>query len=367
MTAEPTVTSVKVQTRTVPTDLPEADGTLAWDSTTVVIVEVQAGDMVGLGWTYTAAAAAHVIDQVLSPVVVGHSALDPPGLNEAMGRAVRNIGRTGLVAAAISAVDIATWDLKARLLGQSVVGLIASTDDPIAIYGSGGFTTYDDDQTTRQVEGWLADAGVRQVKIKIGESWGARVERDLARAELVRDLIGDRELFVDANGGYSIGQAKRVGRALDDLGVTWFEEPVSSDDLDGLRLLRRHVVADVAAGEYGDSPAYFRRMLAAQAVDCLQIDVTRCGGITAFIRSAAIAAAQNMAVSAHCAPHLHASFVAAVPNLRHVEYFHDHARIEEEIVFAGAEKPRNGHLKSRRDCVGHGMSLRAGSSAADRG
>jgi L-alanine-DL-glutamate epimerase-like enolase superfamily enzyme len=358
VTGDPTVATVSARAHKVPTDSPEADGTLEWDSTTVVCVEIRAADRCGLGWTYTTAGAVGVIDDLLSSAVVGRSAMDPPGANAAMSRAVRNVGRVGVAAAAISAVDVALWDLKARLLELPLATLLGRVHDDVEVYGSGGFTTYDDDQTARQVEGWIEDAGVNRVKIKIGESWGSRIERDLARVGFVRDLIGDRELFVDANGGYSIGQAKRIGRILDDNGVTWFEEPVSSDDLDGLRLLRDQLSADVAAGEYGDCPAYFRRMLSAGAVDCLQIDVTRCGGVTDFMRVASLAAAHGIQVSGHCAPHLHASFAAAVPNLRHVEYFHDHARIEERILFAGAEPPKNGRLAPRAGCAGHGMSLR---------
>jgi L-alanine-DL-glutamate epimerase-like enolase superfamily enzyme len=357
MTTDPSLTEVVAHARTIPTDAPEADGTLSWDSTTVVVVEARAAATTGFGWTYSAGATASLVNDVLADVAVGRSALDPPGVNEAMTRAIRNIGRGGVAAAAISAVDIACWDLKARLLGVSLAGLLGRVNDGVAIYGSGGFTTYDDEQTARQVEGWL-EAGVRAVKIKIGESWGSNVDRDLARVEFVLGLIEDRALFVDANGGYSIGQARWVGRALDDLGVRWFEEPVTTDDLAGLRLMRHSVTADVAAGEYGDGPAYFQRMLAADAVDCLQIDVTRCGGITDFMRAAALAAARGLEVSGHCAPHLHASFATAVPNLRHVEYFHDHARIEEQLVFAGAQPPHAGRLTPNLDGVGHGFELR---------
>jgi L-alanine-DL-glutamate epimerase-like enolase superfamily enzyme len=363
MTHSGLIESVQVSAYTIPTDGPEADGTLAWDSTTVVVAAVGSSGHEGLGWTYGAAAATAVINDLLAPVVTGRSAVDPRGANEAMARAVRNVGRPGIAASAISALDIALWDLHGKLLDVPLHRLLGGEARPIPVYGSGGFTTYDDQQTTDQVTDWIERCGVRAAKIKIGESWGSRPERDLARVELVRDLLGDRALFVDANGGYSVGQAIRLGRRYDELGVTWFEEPVSSDDLAGLHEVRRALDADVAAGEYGYDLPYFARMTAAGAVDCLQIDVTRCGGITDFLRAASLAAANGLDVSAHCAPHLHAAFAGIAPNLRHIEYFHDHTRIEEQLLFDGAEAARNGCLRPAVDRAGHGLSLRSADSA----
>ncbi|HWA67034.1 MAG TPA: enolase C-terminal domain-like protein [Mycobacteriales bacterium] len=353
-----TVDAVDAAAYRVPTDSPEADGTLSWDATTVVVVTAAAGGVTGLGWTYAGSAAAGVVEDMLGPVVAGRSAFDPRGANAAMSRAVRNVGRDGVAGTAISAVDVAVWDLQARLLGVPLHRLLGGSGEPVEVYGSGGFTTYDDEQTTRQITDWLERCGVEAVKIKVGESWGSREGRDLERARLVRRLIGDeRGLFVDANGGYSVGQAVRMAHRYDDLGVSWFEEPVTSDDLAGLRRVRNAALADVAAGEYGYDLPYFARMVDASAVDCLQIDATRCGGVTEFLRAAAVAAAHCLDVSAHCAPHLHAAFVGVVPNIRHIEYFHDHCRVEEELLFDGAAAARDGHLRPS-DAPGHGVSLR---------
>ncbi|MGH3764483.1 MAG: enolase C-terminal domain-like protein [Pseudonocardiaceae bacterium] len=236
--------------------------------------------------------------------------------------------------------------------------LVGRCRDTVPVYGSGGFTTYDDATTRAQLNQWTHELGIPRVKIKIGESWGSREPRDLARVALVRETVGAGvEVYVDANGGYTRKQAVRVGRALAEAGVTWFEEPVSSDDLAGLREVRDQCSADVTAGEYGYDLVYFARMVAAQAVDCLQIDVTRCGGITEFLRAAAVAAAHNLQVSGHCAPTLHAHVALGVPNLRHLEYFHDHARIE-DLLFDGALSPRAGVLRPDPDRPGLGLSLR---------
>jgi L-alanine-DL-glutamate epimerase-like enolase superfamily enzyme len=343
----------------VPTDAPEADGTLAWDKTTLVLVTARAGGQQGIGWSYTAAAAAPVVTGILSPVVAGRSALDVAGASEAMTRALRNVGRPGIGAMALSAADIALWDLKARLLGCAVATLLGRAREKVPVYGSGGFTTYDETRTREQLAGWVEKDRIPRVKIKIGESWGSNEARDLARVALAREVIGpDTELYVDANGGYSTGQAVRMAGQMDDFGVTWFEEPVSCQDLAGLAVIRQQVRPDVAAGEYSWTLADSARLLEAGAVDCLQLDVTRCGGITEFLRGAALAAAHNVQVSGHCAPNLHAPVAAAVPNLRHLEYFHDHQRIE-RMFFDGALDPRGGVLAPDPGRAGLGLELRS--------
>jgi L-alanine-DL-glutamate epimerase-like enolase superfamily enzyme len=352
------VTAVETAVYVIPTDEPEADGTLTWDKTTMVLVRARAGGEQGLGWSYASAAAQTVITELLADVVTGRDAFDIAGMAEAMARQVRNIGRPGVAATAISAVDIALWDLKARLLGQPLAGLLGSARQDVPVYGSGGFTSYDDARTRQQLSEWVDKEGIPRVKIKIGESWGRNERRDLARAELAREVIGpDAELYVDANGGYSTGQAVRVADELAAIGVSWFEEPVSSQDLAGLAAVRQQVRPDVAAGEYSWSLADSARLIEAGAVDCLQLDVTRCGGVTEFIRGAALAAANHLQVSGHCAPNLHAHVGAAVPNLRHVEYFHDHQRIE-RLFFDGALDPAGGALRPDPDRPGHGLTHR---------
>jgi L-alanine-DL-glutamate epimerase-like enolase superfamily enzyme len=275
-----------------------------------------------------------------------------------MARAVRNIGRGGVAATAISAVDIALWDLKARVLGLPLTALLGPLGQDVPIYGSGGFTSYDEQQTRQQLRGWVEEDRIPRVKIKIGEGWGHHERRDLERVALARKVIGpDAELFVDANGAYTTGQAVRVADEMAGYGVTWFEEPVSSENLAGLAAVRSQVLPDVAAGEYSWSLADSVRLIDAGAVDCLQLDVTRCGGITGFLRGAALAAGHCLQVSAHCAPNLHAHVGAATQNLRHVEYFHDHQRIE-RLLFEGTLDPLGGVLSPDPGQPGLGLELR---------
>jgi L-alanine-DL-glutamate epimerase-like enolase superfamily enzyme len=366
MTDAPTISSLECQVFVVPTDQPEADGTLSWDKTTIVTVELRAGDATGLGWTYASASCRPLIEDVLARRVIGSDPMDIAGTTEQMVIACRNLGRPGVVACAISAVDIALWDLKARLLGVSLAHLFGVAHKHVPIYGSGGFVTYDDERTRAQLENWL-DLGARAAKIKIGEDWGNNVDRDLERTRLSRSVIGDDvELFVDANGGYRAKQAIRVGHELiEDCDIRWFEEPVSSDDLAGLKECREQLRCDIAAGEYGFDEPYFSRMVHADAIDCLQIDVTRCGGYSTFQRASAIAFGHGLQVSAHCAPHLHAPIAAATVNCRHIEYFHDHVRTD-HLLFDGLPAVTDGNIEANASSLGHGISLKTGEAARFR-
>ncbi len=338
-----------------PTEQPEEDGTFGWQATTAVAVRLTAAGATGLGWTYSSAAAAGLVEDQLAEVVRSRDALDVASGWSAMHRAVRNIGNRGLAMQAISAVDIAWWDLKAQLLDVRLTGLLGRCRDAVPVYGSGGFTNLTDEQLADQVAGWSA-AGCRLMKIKIGQHWGTDPDRDLARVRRLRELAGpDVQLMVDANGGYSIGQARRIGHRLDDDGVIWFEEPVSSDDLAGLAELRGWLRCDVAAGEYIADVYEAARLL--PVVDCLQLDVTRCGGYTGWLRAADLALAHNRQVSGHCAPALHAPVAAAVPHLRHIEWFADHARLEPLLV-DGCPPVRDGAMQLVNDRPGHGMTLR---------
>jgi L-alanine-DL-glutamate epimerase-like enolase superfamily enzyme len=354
------ITQLDVSAFTIPTDFPEADGTLEWDSTTIVIVEIHAGGQVGLGFTYGDIVAARLIDRKLSQLILGRDALATTGCWMAMLHAVRNLGRPGVASHAIAAVDTALWDLKAKLFDVPLISLLGNNRPEIPVYGSGGFTSYSIDQLQAQLAGW-AERGIRMMKIKVG----SKPEEDVDRVKAARAAIGPRlELFVDANGAYSRKQAVGFAEQFAQHGVTWFEEPVSSDDLEGLVLMRDHAPdgMDIAAGEYGYDSTYFRRMLQAEAVDVIQADATRAAGITGFLAVAALADAFHVPLSAHAAPSIHAPVCCAVPAARHVEYFHDHVRIE-QMLFDGALQPVNGSLHPDLSRPGLGLELKRANAA----
>lgn len=350
----PPINSVKVKVLTFPTDAPEADGTIAWDSTTMVLAEVEAGGQTGIGYTYGAPAVGNVIEDKLSGVLKGRNAFDIPAVWIAMVGAVRNIGWRGVCACAVSATDVALWDLKAKLLGLPLYHLLGAARASVPIYGSGGFTSYSIERLQEQLGGWVEEDGCRWVKMKIGSDPGG----DLKRVEAARRAIGKATLLIDANGAYDRKQALEF--AYKAAGVGWFEEPVSSDDLEGLALLRDRAPEgmEIAAGEYGYDPFYFRRMLEAQAVDVLQADATRCGGVTGFLKAASIAEAFSIPLSAHTAPAVHLHVCCAAPRLRHLEWFHDHVRIE-SAIFDGAPKARDGVIAPDPGRPGIGLEFKS--------
>ena len=351
----PAIDAIDVACYEIPTDSPEADGTLAWDSTTWVVVEIRAGDQSGTGYTYADRATAELIRSHLSKRLIGANPIDTPARWITLTRHIRGSGRPGVSSMAISAVDVALWDLKGKLLKTSVLNLLGAAREEIEAYGSGGFTSYTDDQLRNQFSNW-AKEGIRAVKMKIG----THPDQDLHRVQVARDAIGPNvRLFVDANGAYSRKQALDFAERFRDLDVVWFEEPVSSDDLDGLRLLRDRAPAgmDIAAGEYGYDAFYFRRMLQHQAVDVMQADGTRCGGVTGFLFAAGVVEGFGYPLSAHTAPSLHAHVACAIPRASNVEYFHDHARIESRFL-EGAIIARNGMLRPDRSRPGFGWEVR---------
>ena len=340
---------------TVPTSTPEADGTLAWDKTTIVVVRAEAGGVGSLGYAYADVAAAQLIDSLLKAAVLQLPATCVKSAWQAMVRAIRNLGRPGICSMAIAAVDTALWDLKARLLGTSLASLLGAARAEIPVYGSGGFTSYSIAQLQSQLRNWAGE-DIPAVKMKVG----TRPEEDLQRVAAARDAIGPRvKLMVDANGAYSRKQALEKAQAFRDLDVAWFEEPVSSDDLEGLRLIRDQAPPgmEIAAGEYGYHALYFRRMLESGAVDVLQADATRCAGVTGFLQTDGLCQGFQLPLSAHTAPTLHAHLCCAVLSARDVEYFHDHIRIE-QMFFDGALVTRGGKLRPDLTRPGLGLELK---------
>ncbi len=348
------VDDLAVSAYTVPTSSPESDGTFEWDKTTLVLVEARSGGTIGIGYTYADLATAALIEHELKHRVEGIDAFSPADAYVVTTRAVRNLGRPGVASMGISAVDTALWDLKARLLDIPLVTLAGGVRNAIDAYGSGGFTSYTNEQLREQFSCWV-DEGFRAVKMKIG----THPDDDPGRVEAAREAIGTADLYVDANGAYTRKQALAFAEEFAGLGVTWFEEPVSSDDLPGLRLLRNQGPAgmDIAAGEYGYTPEYFRRMLEAEAVDVLQADATRCGGVTGFLKAAELCDAFGMPLSAHTAPSLHGHLGCIASRACNVEYFHDHARIE-QMFFDGALGGQGGRLCPDQAAPGFGLTFK---------
>lgn len=347
--------SIGVSAYTVPTDYPESDGTLQWKKTTLVLVELETEGIQGLGYTYANVSTAHLISNTLAEEVLSLDYINIPLAWHKMVHRIRNLGRPGIASMAIAAVDNALWDLKAKVLRLPLANLLGPIRACVPVYGSGGFTSYNKEQLQAQLSGWCK-AGMRMVKIKIGRD----AKEDVFRVRNAREAIGSQvELFVDANGAYSRKEALKMAEIFADDGVSWFEEPISSDDLSGLKLLTERVPAgmEVTAGEYGYDLSYFKNMLQAGAVDVLQADASRCAGITGFLEVAALCKAFKIPLSSHCCPALHLHAALSLPHLRHLEYFHDHVRIE-YMLFDGVPEVKNGCLYPDLSRTGMGLSLK---------
>lgn len=349
------VVDLRVTCCTIPTETEECDGTYCWNKTTLVVVELAAGGKTGLGYTYADRSTAAVIEHELRELIIGADVMNVRATWDRMRGAVRNLGGRGICAMAISAVDAALWDLKAKLFGLPLVRLLGQVRDALPIYGSGGFCNYSKKQLQEQISAWKKD-GISMVKMKIGRDPAA----DAKRIAEAREALGAAaKLFVDANGAYSFKSALAQAETFAASDVSWFEEPVSSDDLEGLRLMRQHGPArmEIAAGEYGYDGIYFRRMLEAGAVDVLQADVTRCGGISGFLQVGALCDAYQTPLSAHCAPALHLHVGCAVSAVCHAEYFFDHVRIE-RLLFDGVSEPKDGALQPDLNRPGLGLEFK---------
>ncbi|HVU32072.1 MAG TPA: enolase C-terminal domain-like protein [Opitutaceae bacterium] len=352
----PSVQRVRVGAFEIPTPAPESDGTLTWRKTTLVVTEIAAGDVTGLGYTYADAATARVIRDHLQPVIEGRNSAETERLWHEMFAQVRNLGTEGIAAMAISAVDVALWDAKARHHGVALVDLLGRARDKLPVYGSGGFCSYTEPQLRDEFVGWYRQ-GIRRFKMKVGRD----PRNDPARVGVARSTIGpNAELFVDANSAYSRKEAADwADRYAKEFGVVWFEQPLDPSDLAGLRELRERAPAplEIADGEYGYGLAYFRRLLEAQAIDVVQADATRCGGITGFMKVAALCEAWSLPLSSHCAPALHLHPGCAAGPMRHAEFFADHERIEREL-FDGVASPEGGVLHPDASRPGLGLEFK---------
>jgi L-alanine-DL-glutamate epimerase-like enolase superfamily enzyme len=356
------IRAVEVSAYRIPTVRPESDGTANWTATTLVLVEMEAGGKRGIGYTYAAAATARLVADVLAGEARGKDALDIPSLWPAMESALRNDGRGGISAMAISAVDNAAWDLKAKLLDLPLAKLLGQCRASVPAYGSGGFTSLSIDDLREQLLGWVR-AGFSSVKMKVGRE----PERDVERVRAARDAIGRAALFVDANGAYLRKRALDLAGQFAELGVSWFEEPVIRTDVAGLRLLRDRAPSsmEIAGGEYGYALSDYRTFLDAEALDVVQADITRCGGVTGFLRVSALCAAHDLPLSSHCSPALHVPLGCALTNVRHLESFFDHERIE-HMLFDGAPVAVNGELRPDPSAPGFGLVFKRRDAEAFR-
>lgn len=349
------VKQVHIAAFKIPTATSESDGTLTWNNTTLIIVEIEAGGKTGIGYTYADASAAYMIEYSLKNLIIGKNIFDVSGINNFLIQQIRNNGNCGIAMMAVSAIDSALWDLKAKILEQPLCNVLGKARNKILIYGSGGFTNYSNEQLASQFNNW-EDQGIEYLKMKIGRE----PQKDIQRIKAAKNAIDkNTKLFVDANGAYTTRQAIEKANEFVECDVSWFEEPVPSDDLEGLHFIRQHVPSEIniAAGEYGYNLPYFKQMLSSKAVDVLQADATRCGGISGFLKAGQLAEAFQIPFSSHCAPALHLHAALSLPSFYIAEYFFDHVRIE-SMLFHGVSPPAKGYLEPDLSRPGLGIEFK---------
>jgi L-alanine-DL-glutamate epimerase-like enolase superfamily enzyme len=349
------ITEFKVSTYQIPTETPESDGTLDWNATGLILVELKAGGKTGLGYSYANLAFAKIVEELLKKVVAQGNAMDLPQLWGKLVRHVRNDGEMGGTAMAISAIDNALWDLKAKILGVSLAALFGQCRESIDAYGSGGFTDYSFEQLRTQIQNWQK-TGISKFKMKIG----THVEDDAKRVHFVRECIGgEAELFVDANGAYDFQTTLLMAENFARDRVTWFEEPIPPGDVKGMKELKKRLPPgmNLAVGEYIYDFSDLAFRLGNEAEDFIQLDATRCKGMSGFIRGAAACEIAYLPVSSHCAPSIHIALACSIPNFKHLEYFYDHSRIE-NLLFEGVIQPKNGKLAPDLSRPGIGLEFK---------
>jgi len=349
------ITEFDVRAYRIPTETPESDGTLNWQSTTLILVTLSSGTETGLGYTYGNKGLRDFIGDLIKKGAVDEDAFQIEKIWGKLVRLIRNEGRTGEGSMAIAAIDNALWDLKAKLLNVPLGYLLGLSREKVEAYGSGGFTNYSMPQLENQIAAWR-EAGFKKVKIKIG----APPEVEFERLTHVRRWCGDgMKLFVDANEAYDLMTAREIADILKELNIGWFEQPIFAQDIEGMHDLKMQFPSGIylTTGEYVYNVDDARRFLAGDAADVLQLDITRCEGLTGFLKCAHLCEAYNIPVSSHCAPALHVSPACSVAGLRHVEYFFDHARIEKRL-FDGVPEPKAGWLTPDLGRNGHGLEFK---------
>ena len=287
----------------------------------LVTVRIRDNDGVeGLGYTYTVGAGANAIVSLirddLTPLLIGADASRIEDLWQKMWWRLHYTGRSGSTSFAISAIDIALWDLKAKRAGQPLWRLLGGHDAHVTAYAGGIDLYFTLDKLLAQTQANL-DKGFHAIKMKVGRD---NLSEDLERVAAMRDFLGaDFPLMVDANMRWRVDQAIRAAQALQEFGLVWLEEPTIPDDPQGHGRIAQLGGVPIAAGENLHTLYEFRNLIAANGVDFPEPDVSNCGGITVWMKVAHLAEANNLPVTSHGVHDLHVHLLAAVPNKSYLE------------------------------------------------
>jgi L-alanine-DL-glutamate epimerase-like enolase superfamily enzyme len=300
--------------------------------------------------------AREVIERVLKPLLIGRDPLWIEKIWDDMFWRVRGYGRKGVAFCAISAVDIALWDLKAKLFGVPLYRLLGPYTDRVPIYGSGGWTSYTEAELVREQTSYV-ERGIPRVKMKVAKDFGRSEREDIQRLAAVRKAVGDDvEIYVDANNGYYAKQAIGMARHLSEYDVKWFEEPVLADDISGLAAVARAIDIPVATGEHEYTRYGFKSLIAEGGADIVQPDVGRVGGVSEWMKVAHLAQAFNLPIAPHAVQLVHLHLACCIPNLKVVEYL---GTVEEgdRIWYTEFPQQQDGYWSPYADRPGLGLEL----------
>lgn len=274
----------------------------------------------GLGTSAGSRAVQAVVEDTLKGAIVGEDPFDIEKLWNLMFWHVRGVGRKGIAFCAISAVDIALWDLKAKALGLPLYKLLGPYTDSVPVYGSGGWTNFTETELVEEQLSYV-ERGFTKIKMKVGKDFGTKEDEDIRRLAAVRRAVGDDvEIYVDANNGFYAKQAIGMSQRMEEYNVGWFEEPVLADDIEGLAMVSSATTIPVATGEHEYTKFGFKDLIARGGADIVQPDIGRVGGVTEWMKVAHLAHAFNLPVAPHAYQEIHLHVACATPNLKVVEY-----------------------------------------------
>lgn len=310
----------------------------------------------GLGQCAGLTATRSLIEDALADVLLGAHPFHIEKLWHDLFWKVRGYGRKGLAFQAISALDIALWDLKAKALGLPLYQLLGPYTESVPVYASGGWTNFSLEELIEEQVGYAA-RGFKAIKLKVGKDFGQSEGEDLARLAAVREAVGEEvEIYVDANNGYTAKQAIRMAGRFEEYNIGWFEEPVLADDIPGLAAVAAATMTPVATGEHEYTKFGFRDLLMANAADIVQPDVGRVGGVTEWLKIAHMAHAFNRPVAPHAFQLVHLHLACATPNLKVVEYLGTYEE-SDRIWYRDCPQPEDGLLAPFPDRPGLGLEL----------
>lgn len=341
------IADVKVHLVSGPIKGSFADATRTVEKVGFLIVRVLTDTgLEGIGITYHEVGGEATKDLILRaiyPKIMGRDPLQTEEIQKDLIPYMRGVGRKGLMFCALSAVDIALWDLKGKIVDLPLFRLLGGNKTEVPVYASGGWTTYSDDELVEEVKGMVAQ-GYKMVKYKVGVEAGQNINRDVRRVAKVREAIGPNiAMTLDANNCWDAATAVQFANRVAEYDIMWLEEPVPADDIPGLSRFRRGTDIPLATGEHEYTKFGIRDLLLNEAADIVQADGARAGGYTEMLKIAAMTQAWNVKFAPHAMENIQSHLVSAIPNA----IFLERLLMFEDLtaqVFKDVPKPINGMM-----------------------